>query len=77
MSAAVVDMSGRTFGQLTVRGRDGVDKNGYATWFCDCTCGRSKSVSGYLMRRASGGAKSCGCLRKEVCARNARARRGT
>lgn len=32
-------------------------------WFCQCDCGNEKSIAGSVL--ASGGSKSCGCLRTE------------
>lgn len=67
MPANMIDLTGRTFGRLTVTGlhksmRCGRMKRLF--WFCDCTCGREKiSVRGDGLR--SGTTKSCGCLVKE------------
>lgn len=55
-----IDITGKTYGNLTVIKRDGSDKNNYAIWACRCFCGNlTKSTSGELK---SGRKKSCGCL---------------
>lgn len=57
-----MDLSGRTFGRLTVVGLGGKRGND-RSWLCRCECGTEKVVvRAELMR---GDAKSCGCLRRE------------
>lgn len=53
------DLTGRTFGNLTVlryvsKGR----------WLCQCTCGNQKIVAGHNLK--IGTTKSCGCWRKKL-----------
>ena len=43
----VIDLTGRTFRELTVIRRDGSDRHGAAMWRCRCSCGREKTVRGY------------------------------
>lgn len=60
----VNDLTGKKFGMLTVAFRGPNSKNGKATWFCKCDCGKDKNnpVLGYDLY--SGRVKSCGCLYK-------------
>ena len=57
------DMTGKTFGKLTVieRADDYIDKNGekYVCWKCKCSCGNECIVKGHDLR--NGHTKSCGC----------------
>ena len=63
-----VDLTGRTFGRLTVGAY--VGKQGQTHhWECQCECGVSIVVWGGDLN--SGGTKSCGCLRKELAAERA------
>lgn len=57
------DITGKTFGSLTVLGQAGV-KNGTSYWRCLCTCGTETEVRyAYLI---TGHTKSCGCLQRSV-----------
>jgi hypothetical protein len=59
------DMTGQTFGRLTVIGYAGSTSQGTACWSCRCECGKIvASVRGWCLR--SGGTKSCGCLHRVV-----------
>jgi hypothetical protein len=66
----LIDLSGRTFGRLTVvrRARDRVSPNGKpaTNWLCVCACGKPEGllevVGQSLRRRAT---LSCGCLHLE------------
>ena len=60
---AVIDITGQTFGRLTVQERVG-SKDGKATWLCECKCGNSVIVKGANLK--NGSKKSCGCLAKEI-----------
>lgn len=57
---ASVDLTGKTFGKLTVVMRDN-DRRGAKGmyWTCKCECGRHASY--YLPALLKGQAKSCGC----------------
>jgi 5-methylcytosine-specific restriction endonuclease McrA len=57
--SSLVDLVGRTFGQLTVVARDGSDKNGRPRWLTRCECGRESTKAGVHLRRRM--IKSCGC----------------
>lgn len=56
------DLIGHVFGRLTVIGRD--QTSCYMTWICQCVCGNIKSIRACHL--VTGGAESCGCIRKEL-----------
>ena len=58
------DLTGRTFGRLTVLKRDkDRSKPGRTYYLCKCKCGNKKSIRSDGL--TSGDSKSCGCLQKE------------
>lgn len=56
-----IDLSGKTFGRLTVISFAGKNKKRSATWLCKCECGVTKTMDGDPIRR--GVVTSCGCRR--------------
>lgn len=63
------DLTGLTFGRLTVTGRaeNYTSKTGQeAVWRCRCKCGQEIEVRAGRLR--SGHTKSCGCLQRETAA---------
>lgn len=58
-----VDLTGQTFGRLTVTKYVGVGSSHRTLWECQCECGKSTIVESYSLRR--GATKSCGCLLQE------------
>jgi hypothetical protein len=58
-----LNLTGRVFGRLTVRGPTGRRSHGSALWDCLCSCGTPKEVSTNALMK--GKVKSCGCLLKE------------
>lgn len=64
-----IDLSGDRYGRLTVKAFAG-RKNGRTIWLCVCDCGKEITVSGNALR--VGSTKSCGCLRKEIAAKQAK-----
>lgn len=59
----LIDLTGHTFGRLTVRGRS--PRTYQTMWECGCACGESGIVvSGVNLR--TGHTASCGCLREEL-----------
>ena len=62
------DLTGQTFGRLTVldRADDYVSPSGnkLVQWHCKCNCGKDTVVAGNLLKR--GKTRSCGCLKAEV-----------
>ena len=61
------DLHGQVFGRLLVMARDFTSKSGKSKWLCECGCGNVTSVSASNL--TTGKQKSCGCLRREVCAK--------
>ncbi|MDR6124045.1 hypothetical protein QFZ87_003642 [Bacillus sp. SLBN-46] len=63
---ALDDLTGRTYGNLTVLGLD-VDKSNskHKKWFCECECGKQVSIWGDSLK--NGRSKTCGCsVQKKV-----------
>lgn len=58
-----INLTGQTFGRLTVVSYGGRNKHGQNVWNCTCMCGASHTVLGFILRR--GESKSCGCLQIE------------
>lgn len=56
-----IDLTGQTFGRLTVIEKGHKGREWY--WKCRCECGNEKEVMGSTLRR--GKCKSCGCLKIE------------
>ncbi|MDH0899647.1 hypothetical protein N5C12_09815 [Comamonas aquatica] len=63
-----IDMTGKTFGELTVLSFSHVDKKKTAHWVVRCGCGVEKSVSGCDLR--AGKILSCGHLKRDSGRRN-------
>lgn len=60
----MIDLTGKTFGELTVLERGiAPGKKTNAWWTCRCSCGSVITVDGNKLR--SGKTKSCGCKRGE------------
>lgn len=58
----VIDMTGKTYNELTVIERAGYDVDGSVTWLCRCSCGKLCVMRGSNIR--NGRSKSCGHTRK-------------
>ena len=58
------DLTGKTFGKLTVIERAQPNKQKRTRWHCECECGNAVVVSDWNL--VSGLTKSCGCLRRET-----------
>lgn len=56
------DLTGQTFGYLTVLGHTKA-QDGRACWLCRCVCGKEKQVTSHELK--SGKVKSCGCRQYE------------
>ena len=67
-----IDMTGRTYGLLTVIGRAAIVE-GKITWNCKCNCGNTVICDGRLLRR--GKVESCGCRQSDVASELAATRR--
>lgn len=62
-----IDLTGNTYGRLTVLCKDNERKtNSGSYWICKCDCGNIKSIKSSSLRR--GEIQSCGCLRNEKVA---------
>lgn len=60
------DLTGKTFGRLTVVGRGpnaGTGINAKARWYCRCSCGTERLVHAWALK--SGNTVSCGCQHRE------------
>jgi hypothetical protein len=55
-----IDLTGQTFGRLTVLQYVGTNKFRSPLWRVECLCGKQKTLSSQTMR--SGHSRSCGCL---------------
>ncbi|KKK55245.1 hypothetical protein LCGC14_3076500 [marine sediment metagenome] len=64
----VIDLSGQTFGRLTVRGMSARRSSGHVHWSCECECGAIIDVRSVSLR--DGITQSCGCLRRERAIEN-------
>lgn len=63
---------GQVFGRLTVKKFLGVDCDSRSRFFlCLCLCGTKKAIKGGNL--VSGATSSCGCFRREISQRKARA----
>lgn len=61
MARPVIDITGQTFGRLTVQ-EQLASKGAVSQWLCRCECGNLHIASGGDLRRP-GGTKSCGCAK--------------
>lgn len=63
----VKDLTGQTFGRLTVIGFAGTDRPACrALWKCLCECGEATTVAGGSLTR--GTTRSCGCMKLQLAA---------
>ena len=63
------DLTGLTFGRLTVRRIDHVTPTKYRLvryWFCTCECGGTNVVPHACLVRSKNRTSSCGCIVKEI-----------
>lgn len=56
-----IDLTGKTYGKLTVIGSPRHNKYWQYEWLCQCECGRTKYIAGYNLK--CGNTTSCGCER--------------
>jgi hypothetical protein len=64
---ACFDLTGQKFNRLTVIKFSHTDKHRFNKWECICDCG--KKVIANSAQLKSGGTKSCGCYKNELCAK--------
>lgn len=62
------DLTGQTFGRLTVIEESGRSSNGSVLWLCRCSCGKMKTATASHL--LGGYIQSCGCLNKQRAAEN-------
>ncbi len=60
---AFEDLTGQTFGYLTVINRAENNKYNRAQWLCECDCGTRKIIDACSLK--SGNTKSCGCHKND------------
>lgn len=58
---AFIDLTGKVFERLTVKRRDDTKNKRVIYWICECSCGKTCSVSGGQL--SGGKTKSCGCYK--------------
>ena len=63
-----IDLTGKTFGRLTV-----LEQAAGRKWVCKCECGTVKEI--FAQSLTKGVTKSCGCLQREIVAKQSDARR--
>lgn len=63
-----LDLTGKTFGRLTVIKRSSNALDGAIMWECKCTCGKIKGIQGKSLK--NGSTRSCGCLHSEIARTN-------
>lgn len=61
------DLMNQIFGRLTVIAYVGKDTQNRNLWLCKCLCGKEKTVRHWNL--TSGMTKSCGCLQKDIVAK--------
>lgn len=66
----LIDLTGQTFGLLTVICRDKNDSTNKTTWKSKCACGGISIATGLNLKK--GVTKSCGCLKHRVGEANPR-----
>lgn len=71
--AALIDLTGKTFGRLAVIRRSGARSP--VVWLCQCDCGQTTVARGSHLK--SGNVTSCGCYAREVSASLLRGNRYT
>ena len=64
------DLTGQTFGRLTISSREATRATGRTQYLCLCECGAQLIVAGCHL--VNGHTQSCGCLRKETGQRRPR-----
>ncbi len=64
-----IDLTGKSFGRLTVVEYSHTNKHGVAMWKCKCDCGNERIVAGAHLR--SGHTTSCGCFNLEAIKKRA------
>lgn len=63
-----IDLTGQRFGRLVAL--EHFRKNGRTYWHCRCDCGNETDVEAYNLKKIT---RSCGCIKKEKCAKMGKA----
>lgn len=58
-----LNLTGKTYGRLTVLRMVGSNNQGNSLWECQCSCGNTVVVNSQHLK--NGHSKSCGCINKE------------
>ena len=66
------DLTDQKFGRLTPMSREGLSAGGNVIWLCKCECGNETRVASNMLK--SRAIVSCGCWRREQCARVGKSR---
>ena len=64
--SAFQDLTGQTFGRLTVIKQGPSARRGGARWFCQCSCGNTELTLVTAGNLKSGHTQSCGCYNNEI-----------
>lgn len=67
------NLSGQTFGRLTVLQFAGKRSSGMHIYLCQCSCGNQKTINRCAL--TTEGTRSCGCLHRDANAHNERAKK--
>ena len=67
------DLTGKTFGRLTVLKRLERNPWGNFNWLCQCSCGETTTAPGGMLTK--GQKRSCGCLRVETATASGKAKK--
>ena len=62
--SGLIDLTGQSFGRLTVSSRAPNTFSGHVRWNCRCACGNMAMVCSDNLR--SSNTRSCGCLHREI-----------
>jgi hypothetical protein len=65
-----IEMIGKKFNRLTIKRYLGLNKHSQRMFLCKCECGNEKDVIAPISQIVNGRRKSCGCLQKEITAKN-------
>jgi len=67
-------LAGRKIGRLNVIRPSGIAADGHVLWECRCSCNDKTvvHVKSHNLTKASGGTRSCGCLRREIASKRNR-----
>jgi hypothetical protein len=64
------NLTGQTFGRLTVISDSGERRHGAVLWLCRCSCSGTINAAAYELMGLK--TKSCGCLRRQTASKKLR-----